>query len=223
MTRLVKGTIRRVLLVGVAISITAISGLLVSASGQTILTGASSQVFKSDTNRTFLGNLTADTNFSDKVPVTLTVNDKLTNPSSTTAEVRDETVAAPARPNVALLNSVMPSGTQPTGTDLVFTVAFTNSGGQAAQVLIVVDPIPAETDFKLNSPTAILGTTGMTAAIEFSNDNAATWTYTPTSGGGGALDGYDRLVTHVRWRFNGSLSQTFPDNGGSVAVTARIQ
>jgi len=37
------------------------------------------------------------------------------------------------------------------------------------------------------------------------------------------LEGYDRSVTHVRWRFNGSLSQTFPDNGGSVAVTARIR
>ena len=157
--------------------------------------------------------------------MSLPVGDKVgtTNGSNNTSEIpANVTVEAP-RPNVALLNSVMPSGVQPAGTDLVFTVAFTNSGGQAAQVFTVVDPIPAETDFKLDSPTTVLGTTGMTVVVEFSNDNASTWTYSPVSGGGGASDGYDRLVTHVRWRFNGGLSQTFPDNGGSVAVTARIQ
>ena len=76
------------------------------------------------------------------------------------------------------------------------------SGGQAAQVFIVVDPIPANTDFKLGSPSTVLGTTGMTVTVEFSDDIAATWTYTPVSGGGGALAGYDRMVTHVRWRLH---------------------
>jgi uncharacterized repeat protein (TIGR01451 family) len=232
MARLVRGTIRRVLLAGIAVTI---SGLVGSASGQASLAGASAQVFRSDfvssrsgEGQTNLGSLAADSNhnFSDKASVSLAVNDKTTvtdgstNPSETSANV---TVEAPTRPNVALLNSVLPAGVQPTGTDLVFTVTFTNSGGQAAQVFTVVDPIPAETDFKLDSPSTVLGTTGMTAVVEFSNDNAATWTYAPASGGGGAADGYDRLVTHVRWRFNGSLSQTFPDNGGSVSVTARIQ
>jgi len=233
MARLVRGTIRRALLVGIVLTI---SGLVVSASGQVTLAGASAQVFKSDINRnafgegqTLLGILTADNNrnFSDKVAVSLAVNDKIdsaTNRSDDTSEIPTNlTDAAPTRPNVALLNSVMPSGVQPTGTDLTFTVAFTNSGGQAAHVFTVVDPIPAETDFKLDSPSTVLGTTGMTAVVEFSNDNGSTWTYTPVSGGGGAVDGYDRLVTHVRWRFSGGLSHSFPDNGGSVAVTARIQ
>ena len=71
-------------------------------------------------------------------------------------------------------------------------MVFTNNGGQAAQVLIVVDPIPANTDFKLGSPGTDLGTIGMTVAVEYSNDSAATWTYTPVSGGGAALAGYDR-------------------------------
>jgi uncharacterized repeat protein (TIGR01451 family) len=229
MTSLVRQTIRRILLVGIALTI---SGLIGSASGQASLSGTSAQVFKSDSGsnsfadaQSLLTTLTADRtrNFSDTVPVTLSVTDKIetaTNPSEVPSRV---TVAAPARPNVALLNSVMPSGAQPTGTDLVFTVAFNNSGGQAARVLTVVNPIPAQTDFKLDSASTVLGTTGMTAEAEFSNDNATTWTYAPVSGGGGALEGYDRSVTHVRWRFSGSLSQTFPDNGGSVAVTARIR
>jgi hypothetical protein len=59
--------------------------------------------------------------------------------------------------------------------------------------------------------------------VEYSNDNAATWTYTPVSGAGSALAGYDRTVTHVRWRFTGNLSQTAPNNAGSVTFTARIR
>ena len=56
----------------------------------------------------------------------------------------------------------------------------------------------------------------MTVVVEFSNDNTSTWTYTPVSEGGGALAGYDRAVTHVRWRFTGNLSQTSPNNAGSA-------
>jgi hypothetical protein len=126
-------------------------------------------------------------------------------------------------PDVGLLNSVSPSGTQPPGTELVYTVAFTNSGGQGAQVFVVVDPIPANTDFKIGSPSTVLGTTGMTVVVEYSNDNAATWTYTPVSGSGGAPVNYDRSVTHVRWRFTGNLGQTSPNNAGSISLTARIR
>lgn len=126
-------------------------------------------------------------------------------------------------PDVPLANSVLPSGTQPPGTDLVYTVVFTNGGGQAAQVFIVIDPIPANTDFKLGSQGTDLGTTGMTVAIGYSNDSAATWTYTPVSGGGGAPAGYDRAVTHVRWSFTGNLSRTSPNNAGSVTLTTRIR
>ncbi|MCM3869910.1 MAG: hypothetical protein ND895_04355 [Pyrinomonadaceae bacterium] len=236
MTGFVRRTIRRGLLVGLALTILAMSGLLGSASGQVTSSGPSLQVLKSDTNRngfgdgqTLLGTLIADNSrkFSDKAPVSLAVIDKIDTPTNEPTNLPETptkvTVAAPTRPHVALLNSVFPAGAQPKGTDLSLGVAFTNSGGQAAQIFTVVNPIPAQTDFKLDSTSTVLGTTGMTAEVEFSNDNAATWTYAPVSGGGGALEGYDRSVTHVRWRFNGGLSQTFPDNAGSVAVTARIR
>ena len=131
-------------------------------------------------------------------------------------------------PSVAHINSVIPAGAQLPGTDLVYTATFTNSGGQPAQSFIVVEAIPTHTDFKLGSPSTVLGTTGMTVTVEYSNDIAVTWTYTPVSGGGSpvvgyALPGYDRMVTHVRWRFTGNLPQTAPNNAGSVTVTTRIQ
>ena len=143
------------------------------------------------------------------------------NPASSTGE--DVTVTVPAPPSVGLVKSVNPSGTQPPDTDLSYTITFSNTGGSAAQNLIISDPIPANTDFKVGSATSSLGTTGLTVTTEYSNDNAATWTYTPASGGGGAPASYDRTVTHVRWRFTGNLSQVAPNNAGSVTLTVRIR
>jgi hypothetical protein len=131
-------------------------------------------------------------------------------------------------PNVGLVNSVTPSGTLLPGTDLVYTVVFTNDGDQAAQNFIIVDPIPPNTDFKLGSAGTILGTTGMTVTIAYSNDNGVSYAYTPVSGGGSAPAGYapagyDRNVTHIRWLFGGSLSQISPDNSGSISFAAQIR
>ena len=78
-------------------------------------------------------------------------------------------------------------------------------------------------DFKVGSITGSTGTTGLTATIEYSNDGGTTWTYTPVSGGGGAPAGYDRSVTNIRWTFTGNLSQTSPNNTGSVTFTSRIR
>jgi uncharacterized repeat protein (TIGR01451 family) len=126
-------------------------------------------------------------------------------------------------PLVDLLKSVNPSSPQPPGTDLTYTIAFTNTGGVAATGLIVTDPIPANTDFKVGSVTSNLGTTGLTVVVEYSNNNGSTWTYTPVSGGGGGPAGYDRAVTDVRWSLTGNLSQTAPNNTGSLGFTVRIR
>jgi hypothetical protein len=126
-------------------------------------------------------------------------------------------------PTVGLTKTVTPSGTQSPGTDLIYSVSFTNSGAASAQSLVITDPTPANTDFKVGSVTTSLGTTGLTVATAYSNDGGSTWTYTPASGGGGAAAGYDRNVTNIRWTFTGNLSQTSPNNSGSVGFTARIQ
>jgi hypothetical protein len=128
-----------------------------------------------------------------------------------------------AVPSVTLVKAVSPSGSQPPSTDLAFTVTFTNSGSAAAQSLVITDPIPANTDFKVGSVTNSLGSTGLTVTVEYSNDNGTTWTYTPASGGGGAGPGYDRSVTNVRWTFTGNLSPAPPNDTGSVGFTSRIR
>lgn len=153
------------------------------------------------------------------------------NPASSTGE--DITLVS--RPNVALLKScTTPSdcttASQIPGTDLTFKIQFTNSGGQSASNVIIVDGIPLNMDFKIGSAAVNIGTTGLSFAIQYSNDYdsanpmLATWIYTPVSGAGGAAAGYDRLVKAVRWRVTaGSFSYSSPNNTGDVSFTARIR
>ncbi len=128
-------------------------------------------------------------------------------------------------PNVTLAKSVSPSGAAQLvpGADLTYTIGFTNGGTAVASSLIVTDPIPPNTDFKVGSVTSSLGTTGLTVAVVYSNNGGSTYAYTPVSGGGGAPAGYDRSVTNIRWTFTGNLSQTSPNNTGSVSFIARIR
>ena len=109
------------------------------------------------------------------------------------------------------------------GTDLVYSIAFSNTGGYPATNFVITDQMPVNTDFKVGSVTSSLGTTGLAVAVVYSNDGGATWAYAPASAGGGAPAGYDRNVTHLRWTFTGNLSQTAPNNAGSVAFTTRIR
>jgi uncharacterized repeat protein (TIGR01451 family) len=139
-------------------------------------------------------------------------------------------VGAAVPPSIGLLKSVTPSGTQVPGTDLTYTIAFSNTGGYPASAFILTDPDPSTVlkindymDFKVGSVANGLGTTGLTVAVAYSNDGGATWTYTPASGAGGAPAGYDRNVTHIRWSFAGSLSHVSPNNAGNVSFTARIR
>lgn len=145
----------------------------------------------------------------------------------------DNTTINPAPPNVGLVKSVSPNGTQLPGTDLTYTIVYTNSGGQAATSFVIVDPNPLNTDplervlrnvdFKVGSMSSAPGTTGLVATFQYSNDGGTTWTYTPVSGASGAPAGYDRLVTNVRWSFAGSLSSVSPNNSGSVGFIVRIR
>jgi len=135
------------------------------------------------------------------------------------------TALNPPVPNVTLSKSVVPNTPAliVPGADLAYTIAFSNGGTAAATSLVISDPIPPNTDFKVGSVTNSLGTTGLTVTVAYSNNGGSTWTYTPASGGGGAGAGYDRSVTNVRWTFTGNLSQTSPNNAGSVSFTSRIR
>jgi len=146
---------------------------------------------------------------SDNAPATATVN-LYSPPSIALAK------SCPAPANCAA-QAQMP------GTDLTYSIAFTNSGGSPAQGLAITDQIPFNTDFKVGSAIASLGTNGLSVSIAYSDDNGATYNYTPVSGANGAPEGYDRKVTHTRWTFTGSLSHTSPNNTGSVSFVTRIR
>lgn len=126
-------------------------------------------------------------------------------------------------PALNLVKSVSPNGSQMPGADLAYTINFSNTGGKPATTIVVSDPIPGSTDFKIGSMTSALGTTGLTVAYAHSNNGGTTYVYVPVSGAGGAPAGYDRLVTNVRFTFTGNLSQTPPNNAGSVGFSARIR
>lgn len=141
------------------------------------------------------------------------------------------TLGVAAAPRITLTKSVSPGGTQRPGTDLTYTIVFTNTGGSAARNFVLTDPDPINTTLKINDNTDFkvgtafnnLNTTGLLVVVSYSNDGGLTYTYTPISGGGGAPAGYDRNVTHVRWTFTGSFVPTSPNNTGNVGFTVRIR
>lgn len=135
------------------------------------------------------------------------------------------TALAALVPSITLQKSVSPSGAAQLvpGAELTYTIGFTNGGTATGSILVITDPVPANTDFKLGSIANNLGTTGLTVVVAYSNNGGATYTYTPVSAGGGAPAGYDRSVTNIRWTFSGNLSQTPPNNAGSVSFIARIR
>jgi uncharacterized repeat protein (TIGR01451 family) len=115
--------------------------------------------------------------------------------------------------------------TQAPGTDISYSVTFTNSGGSFASSFVITDPIPANTDIKVGSeshttplPTGLTGVT-----VEYFDISTSTWITNPVSGGGGAPAGYNRNVTIIRWTFSGQLSQIAPNNTGNVRFTVRIR
>jgi uncharacterized repeat protein (TIGR01451 family) len=135
----------------------------------------------------------------------------------------NDVVLTRAAPNMALLHTVAPPGSPAPGTDLTYSITFTNNGASAAQSLVLIDSVPGNADFKVGSVVNNLGTTGLAVTVAYSNNGGGTWIYVPASGAGGAPVGYDRLVTHVRWSFVGNLSATVPNNTGSVSFIARVR
>jgi uncharacterized repeat protein (TIGR01451 family) len=150
--------------------------------------------------------------------------------SATFSQIPGASSGSLCSPYVGLTKSVSPTGTQLPGTDLTYTIAFSNTGGATARSLVLTDPDPSttlslstNTYFKVGSVTSALGTTGLTLVVAYSNNNGSTYAYTPVSGGGSAPAGYDASVTHIRFSFTGNLSQTSPNNAGSVSFKVRIK
>jgi uncharacterized repeat protein (TIGR01451 family) len=183
-------------------------------------------------------NVGADTTnlfrFTVPLPAGVSVGTVLTATATVggnTSEFSGNIAAAAAPPDVALVKDctapadcTRPEG-QPPGTDLTYGITFTNSGGSPALSFVITDPVPNSTDFKVGSESHTTplpaGLTGVT--VEYFDSSTSTWITNPVSGGGGAPAGYDRRITIVRWTFQGTLSQSAPNNTGSVGFTVRIR
>jgi hypothetical protein len=133
----------------------------------------------------------------------------------------DFQIGEAATPYIDLQKTVSPVGEQVPGTDLVYSVAYTNTGAAAAQTLVITDDIPANTDFKLNSEsdTAPGGVTIAVAYWDIQAPGPPQWVTTPISDGT-APAGYARNITKIRWTFTGNLAVSA---GGTLSFTVRIQ
>jgi uncharacterized repeat protein (TIGR01451 family) len=148
------------------------------------------------------------------------------NYDGTAAGAATENVVISSIPTIALVKSCTVPATCETanqlpGTDLTYKIVFSNTGGIAAQKLLISDPIPITTDYQVAPGAAVTTSAGLTWVIEYSSTGGTTWTYVPTSGAGGAPTGYDRTITHIRWRTTaGSLSAGTP---GELTFTVKIR
>ncbi len=127
--------------------------------------------------------------------------------SSTDGSRKDqvEATTTSTSANLTLLKSADKTSFNP-GEDITYTLTASNSNGlTSASSVIITDPVPTNTGFKIGGATFNAGTSTLAAVISYSNDSAATWVYTPVSGGCTAPAGYDYCVTNVKWTMTGSM------------------
>lgn len=162
------------------------------------------------------------------------------DPNVAGTQTTDVTVVIPPVPSVKLeKDCTAPANCltvkQQPGTDLTYTITFTNDGNVTVQNLTIVDIIPVHdtgsaiirtTDFKVGSMTFTPGTSGLTIAptdYKYYNDALAVYPllppWTPSSAYTPAGT-YDANVTYVAWKLTGSFP---PGTSGSVAFTVRIR
>ncbi|HYG11589.1 MAG TPA: isopeptide-forming domain-containing fimbrial protein [Pyrinomonadaceae bacterium] len=162
------------------------------------------------------------------------------DPNVAGTQTTNVTVVVPPVPSVKLVKDCTSpanclSAQQQPGTDLTYTITFTNDGNVAVHNLTIVDIIPVtdtgsaivrSTDFKVGSMTFTPGTSGMTIApadYKYYNDALAAYPllppWTPTSSYT-PVGAYDPNVTYVAWKLTGNLPV---GTSGSVSFTVRIR
>jgi len=118
-------------------------------------------------------------------------------------QVKASTSSASA--SLTLLKSA-DRGTVAPGQEITYTVNASNGAGLTpASAVVVTDPIPAYSGFKVGSAAFSPGTSTLSGTPSFSSDGGASWTYTPVGGGCAGPAGYDHCVTNVRWTTTGTM------------------
>ncbi|HEX8707834.1 MAG TPA: hypothetical protein VF723_06190, partial [Pyrinomonadaceae bacterium] len=188
--------------------------------------------------------------FSFKVPVPsgVSLGTVLTSTATVAAATNYNTsefsanVTVALAPDITLAKCVVSGATCPAsginaapGSDLTYRINFNNvvaSGGMSGRALVITDIVPANTEFKVGSPSYSFGTTSLTnpVTVQYTNvsianpnpalqplppaDNDPSWSYTPTGT-------YDTNVRFVRWIFaNGTIPS---GTGGNVSFVVRVK
>jgi uncharacterized repeat protein (TIGR01451 family) len=139
-----------------------------------------------------------------------------TSAADTAKKDQVKAITSSTSANITLLKNA-DKGTAKPGEDISYsTIATNGSGLTSASGIVLRDPIPANTGFKIGSASFAPGTSTLTATISYSNNSGATWTYAPISGGCSAPAGYDYCVTEVRWTMTGSMPTASSFNVGLV-------
>ena len=122
-------------------------------------------------------------------------------------------------PPLLVLSKLASGASASPGEDIDYQVLVSNTSvlgtGDAINVM-VSDRLPQFTAFQLGSiqfvdgPAPYISSNLSVDTIEYSDDGGVTWTYVPSSEGGGAPPGYDGNITHFRVLFDGVM----PPNGG---------
>lgn len=145
----------------------------------------------------------------------------VTYPTNAAATDTGWTQVVRVAPRLTITKGVSPQNTLAPGTELTYTMQIANAGDYAARGVVVSDSVPPQVVFKLGSVGQTLPG-GITAAVAYSNDAGATWTYTPVSAGCGAPAGYDACVRRIRWTLTGDLPAGAGSNSSFVFL-ARIR
>jgi uncharacterized repeat protein (TIGR01451 family)/fimbrial isopeptide formation D2 family protein len=227
--------------------------------GLTFVSATPAAAYNSATGVWTIGNLNSGSNSTLQIVARVTTSGAITNtaevnasavtdpdstPNNNVAAEDDQAsvlLGVPVPPDVRLQKRCTApvnceSAAQQPGTELTYTITFTNTAGtSAAQGLTIVDIIPItdngsalirNTEFKVGSMTFSPGTSGLSilpADYRYYNDPLVVYPllppWTPTSAYTPAGT-FDYNVTYIAWKLTGSMP---PGTSGSVTFTVRIR
>ena len=157
------------------------------------------------------GSITIKVHIPDNVKNNTTISDSATissNEGNPATDTEQTTIAsAPvlnlSKDAVSSTNPATPGGT------ITYTLNYSNSGNEYATNVEITDAIPEHTSFVVNSVSTETGVT-----VEYSDDNGASWGYTPSDSG----DGTDPNVTNIKFIVN-----TLTDDGTNHAASFEVK
>jgi uncharacterized repeat protein (TIGR01451 family) len=134
---------------------------------------------------------------------------------------------AVALPNLSIVKYADKASAAP-GDIITYTETITNTGAGIAPSVVVTDSLSPYVQWGLNSYGAgvafqfVQGAPASALTLGtpvYSNNNGATWVYTPVSGGGGAPAGYDGNVTNWSIPMSGMMNA----NGANFTINYKVR